>query len=186
MHATDLHERLTELVRPVVTAAGLDLEALTVQPAGRRRVVRVVVDRDGGVTSDDLAGTSQEVSRALDATDAMGGGAYTLELTSPGTDRPLTEPRHWRRAKGRLVRAPLREGDEDAGEARGRISEADDEGVILEHDGTALRYAYESLGTGRIELEFRRSGTGEHSGDEHGDDTAGDEPGDTDDREDVR
>ncbi|MQA82356.1 MAG: ribosome maturation factor RimP [Streptosporangiales bacterium] len=167
MHATDPHERLTELVRPVVTAAGLDLEALTVQPAGRRRVVRVVVDRDGGVTSDDLAGTSQEISRALDAADAMGGGAYTLELTSPGTDRPLAEPRHWRRAKGRLVRAPLRatdEADEDtdeAGEARGRVTEADDEGVVLEQDGTARRYPYESLGTGRIELEFRRSAADE-------------------------
>lgn len=186
MHATDLHERLIEVVRPVVAAAGLDLEALTVQPAGRRRVVRVVVDRDGGISSDDLAGTSQEVSRALDDVDAMGAGAYTLELTSPGTDRPLTEPRHWRRIRGRLVRAPLRadgDGDEDtgedAGEARGRVVEADDEGVVLEHEGTARRYPYESLGTGRIELEFRRPAAEET-------DEAGDEPGEPDEKEDVR
>lgn len=163
----ELRDRLEELVRPAVAGAGLDLEALTVQPAGRRRVVRVVVDRDGGVTSDELAQASQQVSRVLDDADAMGSGAYTLEVSSPGVDRPLTEPRHWRRATGRLVRVALLEADghgAEPGEVTGRVVAADEHGVLLEQDGDQLRYPYERLGRGKVELEFRRAEQGDDAG----------------------
>lgn len=163
----ELRDRLEELVRPAVAGSGLDLETLSVQPAGRRRVVRVVVDRDGGVTSDELARASQQVSQVLDDADAMGSAAYTLEVSSPGVDRPLTEPRHWRRATGRLVRAPLlgEDGaDTGAGEATGRVVAADEHGVLLERDGDQLRYPYERLGRGRVELEFRRAERGNDAG----------------------
>lgn len=164
----ELRDRLEELVRPAVAGSGLDLETLSVQPAGRRRVVRVVVDRDGGVTSDELAQASQQVSRVLDDSDAMGAAAYTLEVSSPGVDRPLTEPRHWRRATGRLVRAPLLgEDDDDTGDTgavSGRVVAADEHGVLLEHEGDQLRYPYERLGRGRVELEFRRADQGDDAG----------------------
>ncbi|HEX6447440.1 MAG TPA: ribosome maturation factor RimP [Streptosporangiales bacterium] len=159
----ELRDRLEELVRPAVSGAGLDLETLTVQPAGRRRVVRVVVDRDGGVNSDELAEASQQVSRVLDDADAMGAGAYTLEVSSPGVDRPLTEPRHWRRATGRLVRAPLL-GEDGEATVTGRVVAADEQGVLLEQDGDQLRYPYERLGRGRVELEFRRAEQGDDAG----------------------
>ncbi|MBO0829759.1 MAG: ribosome maturation factor RimP [Streptosporangiales bacterium] len=163
----ELRDRLEQLVRPAVAGTGLDLETLSVQPAGRRRVVRVVVDRDGGVTSDELAQASQQVSRVLDDADAMGSGAYTLEVSSPGVDRPLVEPWHWRRATGRLVRAPLlgEHDDAAAGEVTGRVVVADEHGVLLEHDGEQLRYPYERLGRGRVELEFRRADQGGDAGD---------------------
>src|SRR5688572_11187840 len=97
-------ERLNGWIEPVVGAAGYDLEELVVTPAGRRSVVRVVVDRDEGVTLDDIADVSRAVSEVLDANDdGMGRTPYVLEVTSPGVDRPLTEPRHWRRNTGRLV-----------------------------------------------------------------------------------
>ena len=103
---------LRDVVSSVVTGSGYDLEDLTVIAAGRRRLVRVVVDRDAGVDLDAAAAVSREISQALDARgDAvLGGAAYTLEVTSPGVGRPLTEPRHFRRAAGRLVTMTLADG----------------------------------------------------------------------------
>ena len=91
---------------------GVDLEDVEVVKAGRRHVVRVVVDRDGGVDLDLVASVSQRVSELLDApplSDQLP-GPFVLEVTSPGVDRPLTEPRHWRRARGRLVQATMADG----------------------------------------------------------------------------
>ncbi|MCU1592255.1 MAG: hypothetical protein JWP11_3511, partial [Frankiales bacterium] len=99
--------RLSQLLAPLVETTGADLEDVDVSKAGRRSVVRVVVDRDGGVSMDDVADVSRAVSDALDALDeaepGMLGPSYVLEVTSPGVDRPLTLPRHWRRNVGRLV-----------------------------------------------------------------------------------
>lgn len=97
---------IERLLEPVVRAAGLDLESVRVGSAGRRRLLRVVVDADGGVDLDNIALVSREASARLDDTGAMGEAPYTLEVSSPGVDRPLTQPRHWRRAVGRLVRVP--------------------------------------------------------------------------------
>ncbi len=93
---------LLDLLAPVVAAAGYDLEDVTVTAAGRRSLVRVIVDADEGVDLDGVADVSRAVSNALDDGDAFA-GPFVLEVSSPGVDRPLTEPRHWRRARGRLV-----------------------------------------------------------------------------------
>lgn len=145
--------RLRELLDPVVAAAGADLEDVTVAPAGRRSVVRVVVDRDGGVSLDDLAELSHAASAALDAVDVPP-GPYVLEVTSPGVERPLTEPRHWRRATGRLVHARLRDG----ASVTGRILAADEAGIVLAVVGAPgpRRLSYPELTRGRVEVEFRR------------------------------
>lgn len=145
-------DHLMKLLEPVVSAEGLDLEDVTVTQAGRRRLLRVVVDRDGGVSLDDVAEVSQAVSTALDDDDAMGQSAYTLEVSSPGVDRPLTEPRHWRRAAKRLVKAEMRDGTV----VEGRILTADESGVDLDVAGTARRLDYEGLTRGRVQVEFRR------------------------------
>src|SRR5215469_15377927 len=98
---------LARVLEPVVREAGMDLESVRVSPAGRRRLLKLVVDADGGAALDQIAEVSREVSVRLDASGVMGEVPYTLEVSSPGVDRPLTEPRHWRRAQGRLVSAPL-------------------------------------------------------------------------------
>lgn len=158
--------RIIELLAPVVDEAGYDLEQVSVGPAGRKTLVRVVVDRDGGVSLDDVAVLSRRISAALDraegADGAFGPAPYTLEVSSPGVDRPLTAPRHWRRSRGRLVRAQLLgAGGEPAGEVAGRVAAADDGGVLLEGpDGGQDRYGYDRLGPGRIQLEFSRPGGG--------------------------
>ncbi|SDQ99977.1 ribosome maturation factor RimP [Thermostaphylospora chromogena] len=145
-------DRLMTLLEPVVAGSGLDLEDVTVTPAGKRKILRVIVDRDGGVSLDDVADVSQAVSAALDAADAMGPGPYMLEVTSPGVDRPLTQPRHWRRAVGRLVKADLRDGTT----VEGRIMSADESGVEIDVSGGTRRFGYASLARGRVQVEFRR------------------------------
>ncbi len=143
---------LAGLIRPVVAAAGMDLESLRLTVAGRRRLLRVVVDSDHGVSLDDAAEVSRKVSATLDAADVMGDVPYTLEVSSPGVDRPLTEPRHWRRAAGRLVK--VKAGT--AGTVQGRVLAADAEGVTMNVNGAERRFAYGDLGPGAVQVEFGR------------------------------
>jgi ribosome maturation factor RimP len=147
---TAQRDRLATLIGPAVRAAGYDLEDLSVNPAGRRRVVTVVVDADGGVSLNDVADVSRAVSGVLDEhDDLLGSAPYVLEVTSPGVDRPLTEPRHWRRAAGRLVRVPVGGRTLEA-----RVVVADDAGVELEAGGSRHRYGYDEVGRGRVQVEF--------------------------------
>jgi ribosome maturation factor RimP len=161
--------RLTQVLEPVVSAAGLDLESVRVVSAGRRRLLRVVVDADGGPSLDDIAELSRALSAELDSSGAMGESAYTLEVSSPGVDRPLTAPRHWRRAQGRLVRVPLTDAAPGyPGTVLGRVQGAGPAGVTLEVDGQQREYGYQELGPGQVQVEFGRAGQGaaEPAGDE--------------------
>lgn len=150
--------RLTELLAPVVTNAGFDLEALTVSPAGKRSVVRVLVDKDGGVTLDDVADVSRVLSDALDAADeqdpSLLGTSYVLEVSSPGVDRPLTEPRHWRRNVSRLVAVTLAGG----GTVQGRVLRAGEDEVVLDVGGTERALPWGEVVKGAVQVEFGRPG----------------------------
>jgi ribosome maturation factor RimP len=145
-------QRVHDALAPVVSAAGYDLEDVSVTTAGRRSVVRVVVDRDGGVDLDAVAEVSRSVSDALDGAEVMGTAPYVLEVTSPGVDRPLTEPRHWRRATGRLVRVHVPDG----GQLIGRVVDGDDDTIRLDIDGEVRSFAYTDLGPGHVQVEFSR------------------------------
>ncbi|GAA4237015.1 ribosome maturation factor RimP [Streptosporangium album] len=162
MGSATSRDRLMKLLEPVTLASGLDLEDVTVTPAGKRRLLRVVVDRDGGVSLDDVAEVSLAVSTALDADDVMGTTPYVLEVSSPGVDRPLTEPRHWRRAVKRLVKAELRDGTS----VEGRIVATDETGVELDVAGASRRIEYEDLTRGRVQVEFRRLDDAEDDGED--------------------
>jgi ribosome maturation factor RimP len=145
--------RLAAIVEPVVAAAGYELESVEVTPAGRRRLVRVTVDADAGVSLDGVAEVSKAVSAALDDhQNVVGPAPYVLEVSSPGVDRPLTVPRHWRRATGRIVRVPVT----GRGRLEGRVLRADDDGVVLETGGEQCTLGYELLGHGRVQVEFSR------------------------------
>ena len=149
---------------------GLDLEAVEVSSAGKRSVVRVAVDKDGGVTMDDVTEATRRVGEVLDDDDlssAMGQQAYTLEVTSRGVDRPLTLERHWRRNAGRLVKVTL---DEEV--LTGRISDSDEAGVDLEVDGDVRRVAYADVRKALVQIEFNRRPAEEPVADEDADDGA--------------
>ncbi|MFF8387541.1 ribosome maturation factor RimP [Streptomyces kanasensis] len=156
--STTQSERLRGLLEPLVAARQLDLEEIDVSRAGRRRVLRVIVDSDDGVELDACAELSRALSEKLDETDAMGEGEYVLEVSSPGADRPLTEHRHYVRATGRLVRLRLHEG----AELVARVLGVDDEGLDLEVPGvkgrkpTARRVEFPEIAKARVEIEFNR------------------------------
>lgn len=143
---------LEELLGPVVAALGADLDAVELTNAGRRRVLLVVVDRDPRLTLDDVADLTRAVSRALDATDAMGTQPYTLEVSSRGVDRPLCLPRHWTRNTGRLVSVRLA----DDSRLTGRIHAADEDGAELDVDGAARRVAYAAVTRATVQVELAR------------------------------
>ncbi|GGM38515.1 ribosome maturation factor RimP [Longimycelium tulufanense] len=178
-----LTAQLEPVVAEAVAALGFDLELLDVATAGRRRVVRVVVDSDDGVGLDEIAAASRAVSAALDARDDVLAGPYTLEVTSPGVDRPLTRPRHWRRARLRLVRARLADG----GELLGRVGDTDADGVTLLVDGQLRRLEYEDVAKAVVEVEFRQPPAAELALLEHGGAGGSTEPdGTTGDEEESR
>ena len=136
-----------ELVDPL-RAMDLDVEAVEITPAGKRRVLRVAVDKDGGVTLDDVADATREVSRVLDESDVMGELPYTLEVTSRGVDRPLTLPRHWRRNEDRLVKTTLADGSSVTGRIVGSTEEAAT--LEVEEGDPVLRHARRAVSDGRI------------------------------------
>ncbi|MFE5591633.1 ribosome maturation factor RimP [Streptomyces sp. NPDC056549] len=156
--STTQSDRLRGLVEPLVAAKDLDLEEIEVSRAGRRGLLRIVVDSDEGVELDVCAELSRAISEKLDETDAMGEGEYVLEVSSPGADRPLTEHRHYVRATGRLVKLQLAEG----GDLVTRILAVDEEGLDTEVPGvkgrkpTARRVAFADITKARVEIEFSR------------------------------
>ena len=143
-------KRLAGLIEPVVAAAGMDLESVRVRVIGRQRRLEIVVDSDAGVSLDETADVSHEISKALDETDIMGDAPYSLEVSSPGVSRPLTQQRHWRRAAGRLVKVKVAQ----EGTVTGRVTDAGDDGVTLDIDGTRRRFGYGELGPGAVQVEF--------------------------------
>lgn len=145
-------DSLETLVETTVASLGFDLEALDLTPAGNKRVLRIAVDRDGGVGIDHITDATRAISEVLDSTDVMGEQPYTLEVTSRGVDRPLTLPRHWRRNEGRLVRLRLVSDDSSVD---GRIGVSDDDGVEI-LGRTTTRYAYADITTALVQIELNR------------------------------
>jgi ribosome maturation factor RimP len=143
------------LAEEAVGGAGLVIEDVTVTPIGRRRLLRVTVDLPedvrGGVPIDSVAVASKAISAALDASDVMGSAPYVLEVSSPGTDRPLTERRHFSRARGRIVHVTTT----DPTPTEGRLTEVDDAGLTFE-DGATV--PWDRVIRGKVEVEFSRSG----------------------------
>lgn len=139
------------VLEPIVTAAGFELDALDVRATGRRHTVTVVVDSDTGVGLDDIARLSRAAAAELDRNEHLIGGSYTLEVTSPGIDRPLTGPRHWRRAHLRLVAVRTHDGES----MTGRVGPAGEESVVLLVDKRPVELRYADVAHAAVQVEFR-------------------------------
>jgi ribosome maturation factor RimP len=164
---------LSPVVSDVVTRAGFVLDELDVRPAGRRLVVRVTVDSPdvpgvddgpaGGVDLDAVAEVSRDVSTAVDAREAQDpavrdalAGAYTLEVTTPGTDRPLTEPRHWQRAWLRRVAVTLADGEAVTGRVGGVSEPEEGPATVTLAVGKDLRtVGLDEVSRAVVEVEFK-------------------------------
>src|SRR3990170_8523098 len=148
MAMADTRDRLADELTEPIGDLGLDLEAVDLSSAGKRRILRVAIDKDGGVTMDDIADATREVSRVLDDSDVMGEMPYTLEVTSRGVDRPLTLPRHWRRNTDRLVKVTLADGEE----LTGRIVECDDAAARVEISGQRRLVPYADVSKALVQI----------------------------------
>ena len=148
-----LASNITELLNPAVTHAGFVLEEITVTPVGKRRLISVVVDCENRNPSlDEVTVVSKDVSAILDTYSQLGEMPFTLEVTTPGIDRPLTELRHWKKNVGRLVKITPHTGEKYVS----RIKEVLPREVILENKGSEVTVAFSDISRAQIEVEFNR------------------------------
>ncbi len=144
------NHRVAELVAPLVEKRGIDLEEVVIKPAGRRSIVQIFIDRDGGVDLDLVAEVSREISDLLDSTDVLGNNPYTLDVGSMGVDRPLTLPRHFKRNVGRLVEVELSNGSSFVD----RILEADEGTIVFSEEKTVK---LDDIKQALVQIEFSRA-----------------------------
>ena len=143
-----LKDQIFDLVAPLVTKAGLVLEEVQVQTPGKNRFVTIIVDSETGLNLDQVTDASRLIGEAMDSAPFMGETPYTLEVTSPGVDRPLTAPRHWRKNADRLVKIVKLDGDV----CKGRIASATEDEVTLD----CCTVAFADIKRATIEVEFNR------------------------------
>jgi ribosome maturation factor RimP len=158
--------QLPGVLTPILAQFDLELEAVEVIPAGRRQLLRVVVDGDGatgtGPLLDDLAEASKALSAALDSSDAVGDTAYTLEVSTRGIGRPLERPAHWRRNRGRLVAVTTNDG----ASVTGRITGSDEQTAQLDVDGRPQAVALADVAKALVQVELNRRVEGDPAGEE--------------------
>jgi len=146
---------LERLLTPVVAAQSLEIDRIEILPAGRRRVVRVFLDGDGpgglGPSLDEIADATRAISAALDESTIPGQAPYTLEVSSRGVGRPLTQAKHFRRNRGRLV-AVSGEGLD----LTGRILEVDEDELVLDVDGSRRSLPLAGIGQAVVQIELNR------------------------------
>jgi ribosome maturation factor RimP len=156
---------VTEAIVPALADLGLRLYDLEIAGAGRGRVVRVLVDREGGVDLDAITRASEVVTPLLDAGRAAEAlaGSFTLEVSSPGLERPLRRAEHFEGAVGEVVSVKSRDADGVAQRVRGTVTAADDDAVELTlDDGQVVRIAYVAIVQARTVFEWGAPTSREH------------------------
>lgn len=160
--------RITDDLAAVLAPLSVAIDDVSVTAVGKRRLVRVMLDRDvsnldGDTTSvveplslDEIGDLTRVVSDRLDEIDAMGEQPYVLEVSSPGVERPLTQPRHFRRNVGRLLEVTTASGDKHTG----RLTEVRADGIRLEGavkgEITTLDLTYDQVAKAKVQVEFNR------------------------------
>jgi ribosome maturation factor RimP len=145
-------ETIVAAVEPVLTPLGLELFDVQFTGSGRARTVRVVVDRDGGVDLDAITAASERIQPVLDDLDVL--GPFALEVSSPGLERPLSRPEHFRRAVGETVSVKVRDTGGEARRVRGVLVAVDDRGVTVEADNAAEYLEYDRVIQARTVFEW--------------------------------
>ena len=144
-------ESIIELIEPVVKKSGYFLEDVLVASPGKSRIITVVVDSDKALNLDQVTSISRDVSALLDEAKFLGDKPYTLEVTSPGVDRPLTKPRHWAKNVGRLVKVIRTDGSE----VKGRIVSSNEISAVVENKGEDT-ILFSEIKRANIEVEFKK------------------------------
>ncbi len=147
LNSQALKDAIAIAITPVITESGNYLEEISILPAGKSRIITVIVDSDSHLNLDQVTSISREISQIVETLEVLGEQPFTLEVTSPGIDRPLTLPRHWRKNHGRLVKATLLDG----ALVSGRIGLATQNSVEIDEETIELDQIKKAL----IEIEFK-------------------------------
>ena len=142
-----LNDEISAAIRPIIEATGNYLEELSITSAGKVKILTVIIDSDTHLNLDQVTAVTKEISEVIEALPELGDGAFTLEVTSPGLDRPLTKPRHWRKNLDRLVKIIMTSGQE----IQGRIGEATETTVLVD----SQKVSYEDIKRAVLEIEFK-------------------------------
>ncbi len=159
LHRDEICERVRTLAQPVVSQMLLELVEIEFKRTGREAVLRLFVDKEGGVTLDDCADFSRELSLLLDVEDFMP-CEYNLEVSSPGLDRPLKNEADYKRFSGRLIKVRTYElYPDDAGNKRktflGRLDGLRDDVVVMTlNEGPTASIPLERVAKANLEFEF--------------------------------
>ncbi len=146
--------RLEELIRTISQDLGLDVLEYDLFQAGQRKILRIFIDKDGGVNVSDCSRLSRELGAALDLDDVLP-FAYILEVSSPGLDRPLKTPRDFLRQRNRLLKLQLTEPHDVLGrKVLGQLIDADENGIVIQLEGTDYRFEYGQLLSAKVEVSF--------------------------------
>jgi len=142
-----LNEDISAAIRPIIEASGNYLEELTITSAGKVKILTVIVDSDSHLNLDQITAVTKEISEVIETLEELGDSAFTLEVTSPGIDRPLTKPRHWRKNFDRLVKITMTSGKD----IQGRIGEATEKNVLVGDQ----KVSFEDIKRAVLEIEFK-------------------------------
>ncbi len=142
-----LNEEISAAIRPIIEATGNYLEELTITTAGKVKILTVIVDSDTHLNLDQVTAVTKEISQVIEELPVLGDSAFTLEVTSPGLDRPLTKPRHWRKNLGRLVKVTMQTGLV----VEGRIGQASETTVLVDENTVS----FEDIKRAALEIEFK-------------------------------
>jgi ribosome maturation factor RimP len=142
-----LNEVISAAIRPIIEGSGNYLEELTITSAGKVKILTVIVDSDTHLNLDQIPAVTKEISEVVEGLAELGESAFTLEVTSPGIDRPLTKPRHWRKNFDRLVKINMTSGKD----IEGRIGEATETTVLVGDQ----KVSFEDIKRAVLEIEFK-------------------------------
>jgi ribosome maturation factor RimP len=142
-----LNEDISAAIRPIIEASGNYLEELTITSAGKVKILTVIVDSDSHLNLDQITAVTKEISEVIETLEELGDSAFTLEVTSPGIDRPLTKPRHWRKNFDRLVKITMTSGQD----IQGRIGEATETTVLVGDQ----KVSFEDIKRAVLKIEFK-------------------------------
>jgi ribosome maturation factor RimP len=142
-----LNEDISAAIRPIIEASGNYLEELTITSAGKVKILTVIVDSVSHLNLDQITAVTKEISEVIETLEELGDSAFTLEVTSPGIDRPLTKPRHWRKNFDRLVKITMTSGKD----IQGRIGEATETNVLVGDQ----KVSFEDIKRAVLEIEFK-------------------------------
>jgi ribosome maturation factor RimP len=143
-------EEISAVITPALTSLGFYLEDLNITSAGKRSLLTVIVDADRHLSLDEVTVATKAISEIVENIPALGSTPFTLEVTSPGIDRPLTKPRHWRKNINRLVKIVLLDGSQ----ITGRIKQAGESAATIEE--SVINYL--DIKRANLEIEFKQVG----------------------------